>query len=72
MNSHERDCSFAKMKTKDFHNILQVRTGSLNRFVLFYDIIIFQDRLQEEKTKVKLLENIYPYLSYNDAEFTGR
>ena len=31
----------------------------------------FQDRLQEENTKVKLLENIYPYLSYNDAEFTG-
>jgi len=51
VNSHERDCSFSKMKTKDFHNILQ-------------------DRLQEENTKVKLLENIYPYLSYNDAEFT--
>lgn len=28
------------MKTKDFHNILQVR--SLNRFVLFYDIIFFR------------------------------
>ncbi|CAG5112402.1 Oidioi.mRNA.OKI2018_I69.chr2.g6621.t2.cds [Oikopleura dioica] len=51
VNSHERECSFSKIKTKDFHNILQ-------------------DRLKEENTRVKLLENVYPYLSYNDAEFT--